>query len=170
VSECDLVIGEVAERNAELRGWRLVLLAQCAPRRELVPGRLALRSPRGERGVSVEISNLALDLVESLVRGERQRSALIAGVERLHEVASRMHVTSALDELGVREALVEQVRRIGDGEALAQHEDVLGAALVGPLSGLLARGHVSRAVKRGAAPPGGYRRNSVGRSLPRPCC
>jgi hypothetical protein len=90
--ERDLVVGEVAERDAELGRGRLVLLAQPAPFREFVPDRLAARSSRGELGVIVETPNLVLDLVEPLVRGERKRGALVAGVERLHEVASRVHV------------------------------------------------------------------------------
>jgi hypothetical protein len=113
------VIGEVAERDAELGGGRLVLLAQRAPLRELVPDRLAARSPRGELGVVVEIANLVLDLVESLVGGERKRSALVAGVERLHEVASRVHVAPALEEIRTREARIEQIGCVGDREPSA---------------------------------------------------
>lgn len=70
------VAREVAERDAELGRGRLVLLAQRAPHRELVPDWFAARCPRGESGVRVEISNLVLDLVEPLVGGERKRGAL----------------------------------------------------------------------------------------------
>jgi hypothetical protein len=79
--ERDLMVGEVAERDAELGRGRLVLLAQSAPLRELVPDRLAARTPRGELGVVAEIVNLVLDLVEPLVRGERERGALVAGIK-----------------------------------------------------------------------------------------
>src|SRR5262249_55749744 len=92
--ERDLVGGEGAERDAELGRGRLVLLAQRAPLRELVPDWLAARSPRGELGVVVELANLVLDLVEPLVRRERERCALVAGVERLHEIPSGVHVAT----------------------------------------------------------------------------
>jgi hypothetical protein len=63
--------------------------------------------PRGDLGVIVEISNLALDLVESPVRGKRKgkRGALVTGVDCLHETASRVHVTGP----GPREALVDRL-------------------------------------------------------------
>ncbi len=68
-----------------------------------------------------------------------QGCALVAGVERLHEVAPRVHITVALGELGTQEARVECIRRIRDGDSFAQRQHVLRAGLVQALRWLLSR-------------------------------
>src|SRR6185295_10517806 len=113
-AECDLMVRQVLECLTERRRWWFVLLADCAPGDELVPDGLTARASLDQPGVGITIPNLGLDLVELLVRGERERGALVAGIERLHEVAPRVHVASTLDEVGALEARVEHVRGVRD--------------------------------------------------------
>src|SRR5256885_2902808 len=89
--------------------------------------------------VDGSVADLGLDLVELLVRGQWQRGASIPGVERLGEISAPVHVAAAFDQLRTLEALLEKVRGIGDGEALAIGQHVLGTELSWLLTGLLAR-------------------------------
>src|SRR5690606_12729856 len=82
--------------------------------------------------------DLGLDLVQLLVRGDRQRGALIASLERLHPVPAAMHVAAALDEVLALEARVEDVRSVGDDDPFAPLEHVLRTELAGLLAELLA--------------------------------
>jgi hypothetical protein len=143
-ARADLMVGEVAKRDAEPRGRWLVLLVHRAPGDQLVPDRLAPFASLREHRVRIEavLAQLALDLVQLLVGRDRQRRALVARVECLHEVAPRVHIAAALDELLLGEARVEESRGIGDRRALAQIEHIVGAELAGALRRRLARRHV----------------------------
>ena len=67
---------------------------------------------------------------------ERERRASIARVQRLHEVATRVHVAAALDDPFALEAGVEDAGRVGHGVAVPKLQHVLGAKLTRQLARL----------------------------------
>jgi hypothetical protein len=129
------VIREVAERCAERRRRQLVFLAHFAPVHQLVPYGTRPRTALDELCVWIEVPDLSFDLVELAIAGDSERGALVSCVKRLHEVAARVHVAAALDQLRSPEARIEEVRRVGDGGPIAKPEHVLGTEFVRLLAG-----------------------------------
>src|SRR5690606_9548203 len=83
-------------------------------------------------------SNLVLERIELPVRGDWQRRAPIACIERFDEVAPAVHVAPAFDEIVALEAGVEEAGGVGDDKPLAQREHVGRPELTCPLPGRLA--------------------------------
>jgi len=82
------VVQQVAHRLAELARRRFTALVDFRPCNEFVEHGLTPRLTRSELGVRIAIANLVLDLIELLVRGEWQRRARIACLQRFDTLRS----------------------------------------------------------------------------------
>lgn len=90
--ERDAVVVHVAKRRTEQRLWRLFRTVRIDPREELVVDGARLLASRGETFVRTRFGDGLLDVVELLVRGDRQRGARVLRIEGLLEVAAAVGV------------------------------------------------------------------------------
>src|SRR4051794_10576618 len=130
------MIEQILNRLAEQRRWRLGWLVGPAPGDKLVVHRLGASLALLAPTFGARFAHGVLHIVERLEGGDRHRRAHVERVERLHEVATRVHAAPDLDALPEAKGRVEEVRRVRDDVAFALRQHLLGPALSRSLTAL----------------------------------